>query len=39
MYLPVNTRDEANPILALGGMAETFFFLHPEIFSSNLVHV
>ena len=27
MYLPVNTRDEGNPILAiLGGMAETFFF-------------
>ena len=27
MYLPVNTRDEGNPILAiLGGMSETFFF-------------
>ena len=26
MYLPVNTRDEDNPILAiLGGMAEFFF--------------
>ena len=27
MYLPVNTRDEGNPILAiLGGMPEIFFF-------------
>ena len=36
MYLPVNTRDEDNPILAiLGGMAETFFLSEIGMWASG----
>ena len=36
MYLPVNTRDEGSPILAiLGGMPETFFFVKVHLESTK----